>query len=110
MTASFIFLPEDAAEDRTDDVFEWTIDADYTFNDTWSAGVDARYDVISNGPSSTGLDITWQNECVTVDFSVSRRFTTSTTLDSSTDFGLSVGLQGFSAGRSALSSAHRCTQ
>ena len=110
MTATFIFLPEDADEDRTEDVVEWTIDTDYKFNDTWSAGIDARYDVISNGPSETGIDIRWRNECVTVDFSVSRRFTTSTTLDASTDFGLSVGLNGFSAGRTVDSSAHRCTQ
>ncbi len=110
LEAGYIFLPEDVAENRTENVSEWTIDAGYRFNDTWSMGLDARYDVISNGPSETGLEIGWQNECVTVDFSVSRRFTTSTTLDASTDFGLSVGLNGFSAGRTVDSSAHRCTQ
>ena len=110
LSAGYIFLPEDAGEDRDDDVSEWTIDAAYRFNDTWTMGFDARYDIISNGPSETGLEIGWQNECVNVDFSVSRRFTTSTTLDASTDFGLSVGLNGFSAGHTVDSSAHRCTK
>ena len=110
LSASYIFLPEDAGEDRDDDVSEWTIDAAYRFNDTWTMGFDARYDIISNGPSETGLEIGWKNECVNVDFSVSRRFTTSTTLDASTDFGLSVGLNGFSAGHTVDSSAHRCTK
>ena len=110
LTASYIFLPEDAGEDRDDDVSEWTIDADYRFNETWTMGLDARYDIVSNGPSETGLEIGWQNECVNVDFSVSRRFTTSTTLEASTDFGLSVGLNGFSAGHTVDSSAHRCTK
>ncbi|SLN18559.1 LPS-assembly protein LptD [Pseudooctadecabacter jejudonensis] len=110
LEASYIFLPADTFESRSDKVSEWTIDADYRFDSTWSAGLNARYDVISNSPSRTGLEVGWQNECVTVDFSVSRRFTTSTTLSPSTDFGLSIGLNGFSAGRSADVPAHQCTQ
>lgn len=108
LAGSYIFLPEDFAESRSADVSEWTIDAGYTFNDTWSVGVDARYDVAAASPTRTALQVGWQNECVTVDFSVSRRFTSSTTLTPSTDFGLTVGLNGFSAGRSAGTS-HRCT-
>ncbi|WP_375281982.1 LPS-assembly protein LptD [Pseudooctadecabacter sp.] len=110
LAASYIFLPADAFESRDAKVSEWTIDADYRFNTTWSAGINARYDVISNSPSRTGLDIGWQNECVIVDFSVSRRFTTSTTLSPSTDFGLSIELAGFSAGRSTNIPSRRCTQ
>ncbi|WP_296417255.1 LPS-assembly protein LptD [Pseudooctadecabacter sp.] len=110
LAASYIFLPADPFESRDAKVSEWTIDADYRFDSTWSAGINARYDVISNSPSRTGLDIGWQNECVNVDFSVSRRFTTSTTLSPSTDFGLSIELAGFSAGRSTDAPTHRCTQ
>ena len=110
LTASYIFLPADAAESRLTDVSEVTFDSDYRFNETWSMGLDARYDAIAGKPTQTGLDVGWQNECVTVDFSVSRRFTSSTTLTPSTDFGLSIGLNGFSAGRSVNSPAHRCSE
>lgn len=109
LTAGFIFLPADAAESRPSDVAEWLFDSSYRFNSTWSMGLDARYDVIADNPAQTGLQIGWQNECVTVDFSVSRRFTTSTTVTPSTDFGLSIGLNGFSAGRSTGVPSHRCT-
>ncbi|MBU2993595.1 LPS assembly protein LptD [Octadecabacter sp. 1_MG-2023] len=109
VTASYIFLPEDESESRTTDASEWVVDSTYQFNDMWSVGFDARYDVIANSPSETGLEIGWQNECVSVDFSVSRRFTSSTTVTPSTDFGLSVGLHGFSAGNSAGVPSHRCT-
>ncbi len=78
---------------------EWPLDTTYRFGDIWSMGLDARYDLGGTAPTRTGLQIGWQNECVTVDFSVSRRFTSSTTLTPSTDFGLSVGLNGFSTGR-----------
>ena len=108
LTASYIFLPADLAESRSTDVSEYTFESDYRFDDTWSMGLDARYDGIAGKPIQTGLDIGWQNECVTVDFSVSRRFTSSTTLTPSTDFGLSIGLNGFSAGRSGTTPAHRC--
>lgn len=109
LTASYIFLPADAAESRPSDVSEWTIDSSYTFDDVWSMGFDIRYDVVSDSPTEAGLAVGWQNECVTVDFSVSRRFTTSTTLTASTDFGFTVGLNGFSAGRSITESSHQCT-
>jgi len=109
LEASYIFLPSDILESRPDQVSEWTFDAGYRFDNTWSAGANARYDVQSSSPSRTGIEIGWQNECVTVDFSVSRRFTTSTTLSPSTDFGLSIGLNGFSAGRSVDAPTHRCT-
>lgn len=109
LTASYIFLPVDTDEDRPDDVGELAFDTTYRFNDMWSVGLDARYDVLADEPTQTGLEIGWQNECVTVDFSVSRRFTSSTTVTPSTDFGFSIGLNGFSAGRSVGSPAHRCT-
>ena len=110
LAATYIFLPADAAESRLTDVSEWTINSRYRFDDTWSMGLDARYDVVADNPTETGLQIGWQNECVTVDFSVSRRFTSSTTLTPSTDFGLSIRLNGFSAGRSVGVPSQRCTE
>ncbi|MEN8918454.1 MAG: LPS assembly protein LptD [Octadecabacter sp.] len=109
LTAGYIFLPADLDESRTVDVSEWTFDTNYRFNTTWSMGLDARYDVASSAPTRAGLEIGWQNECVTVDFSVSRRFTSSTTLTPSTDFGLTVGLNGFSAGRTTALPSRPCT-
>ena len=108
LAASYIFLPADTFENRPLNVSEWTIDNTYHFDQVWSLGLDARYEVKGNGPTNAGLQIGWQNECVTVDFSVSRRFTSSTTLNQSTDFGLLIGLSGFDAGRSAGVASHSC--
>ena len=109
LSAGYIFLPADAFESRTADISEWTVYTTYDLNPTWSFGFDARYDIVANGPTHTGLQIGWQNECVNVDFSVSHRFTSSTTITPSTDFGLSIGLNGFSAGRSVDVAPHTCT-
>ncbi|SMX31891.1 LPS-assembly protein LptD [Octadecabacter ascidiaceicola] len=109
LTAGYIFLPSDLDESRSVDVSEWAFDTTYRFNDTWSMGLDTRYDVASTSPTKSGLEIGWQNECVTVDFSVSRRFTSSTTLTPSTNFGLSIGLNGFSAGRATGLPSRQCS-
>lgn len=107
--AGYIFLPDDTQEGRTEPVSEWTFDSTYRIDDTWTLGFDTRYDVVATRPTRTGLSVGWQNECVTVDFSVSRRNTSSSTLTPSTDFGLSIGLNGFSAGRAVGGPANRCT-
>ena len=48
-----------------------------------------------------GLGLAYQNECITVDVSLSRRFTSSTSVEPTTDFSLSVGLLGFGNGTQA---------
>jgi LPS-assembly protein len=46
---------------------------------------------------TAGVELEWRNECVTVSLSVSRSYASSTTVEPTTDYGLSVALQGFSA-------------
>ncbi len=108
LAMSYVWLPTDLAEDRTDDVSEWNLDADYRFDNRWSIGVNGRYDVAAREPAYAGLDLGWQNECVTVALSVSRRYTSSTILKPTTDYGLSVSLNGFSAGRSGKTARTTC--
>jgi len=108
LAAGYIFLPKDADEDRSKAVREISLDGAYRFNDRWAAGLDMRYDLADGSPSTAGLELGWRNECVTVDFSVSRRFTSSTTVQPTTDFGLVVGLNGFSSGRTGEGPARSC--
>ena len=93
----------------TAETSEWTFDAGYQFNDVWRVDLDTRYDTIINRAAYAGLEIEWRNECVTANLSVSRRFTSSTNVEPSTDFGFSVELNGFSTGRSTVGPAARCT-
>jgi LPS-assembly protein len=108
LAAAYVWLPEDAAEDRPAPISEWTVDAAYRIGTRWTVRADGRYDVAADQPARAGIGIGWQNECVTVDLSVSRRYTFSTTVEPATDFGLSVNLNGFSAGRSTSIPATAC--
>lgn len=108
LSAAYVWLPADAQEDRVAPVSEWTVDSTFQINDQWTLSADGRYDVATDRPSRAGFGIGWRNECVTVDLSVSRRYTESTSVEPATDFGLSVNLNGFSAGRASTQTVATC--
>jgi LPS-assembly protein len=109
LAASYIWQTADAALGRDDDVSEWSLDTEVSLNDAWTASFDTRFDAIQESPTRAGLGLQWKNECMVVDLSVSRRFTTSSTVEASTDYGLAVTLNGFSTGRSGNKAAAQCS-
>ena len=108
VAANYIWQAEDAAENLTGTVSAWTVDAGIVLSDAWRMDIDGRYDVAADQPVSAGLAFGWQNECVNINVSASRSYTSSSTVDPSTTFGLSGSLTGFSAGRSAGGLAAGC--
>ncbi|KEJ89592.1 LPS-assembly protein LptD [Sulfitobacter donghicola] len=94
---SYVWLQEDADEDRDSEVSEFTLDGSYKINQFWTASADWRYDLASDRASTAGLGLRYENECVTLDLTVDRSYSTSTSVEPSTDFGFNIGLRGFSA-------------
>ncbi|WP_415254449.1 LPS-assembly protein LptD [Sulfitobacter sp.] len=94
---TYVWLEADAAEDRTEPVSEISLDGSYDFRNHWTASADVRYDVDNDRAATAGLGLTYNNECVSVDLSVRRRYTSSTSVEPSTDIGFNIGLRGFSA-------------
>jgi LPS-assembly protein len=86
------------AEGRPDDVTEWVFDGSWRFAGNWTGRADWRYDFEAERATRAGLGLGWRNECLSVDLSLSRRFSSSTSVRPTTDFGLSVGLVGFGSG------------
>jgi LPS-assembly protein len=106
LDASVVWLESDIAEDRANRLSEWVIDSRYRIHRNWTAVADWRYDVASSQSAEAGLGLEYRNECVKIGLSISRNFTTSATVQPSTDIGLTVALLGFSA-RSADKSFNR---
>ncbi len=106
--STYIWLVEDPDEDRDESVSEWTMDTRYQFNRNWSGQADWRYDFVAENTARAGVGLTYRNQCVEVGLQLSRRFTSSETVDPSTDFDLTVALAGFSTGRSGPRPAQRC--
>jgi len=108
LSAAYVWLPADPGEDRAAPISEWSLDAAYVISDRWSIRLDGRYDVASDEPAQAGLGLGWRNDCLAVDLSVSRSYTDTSTLDPTTDFNLSVTLNGFSSGRAATTTRGGC--
>ena len=108
LETSYTFLEADPEESRDMDTAEWALDAEYRIDDGWRASADWRYDVAGSGFTRAGLGLAYTNECVNMELSVSRRFTTATALTPATEFGLTVSLNGFGAQRSGRSHTRSC--
>ena len=110
LDAAYIWQNPDPVIGRDGPVSEWSLDTRIQVTPAWAVRFDTRYDVAVDAPASAGLGVEWRNECVTVDLSVSRRYTSSTTVEPSTDYGLSVELSGFSAGSIRRGPVTSCTK
>lgn len=94
---SYVWLDADPAEDRTQAISEIFLDGAYRINRHWRMRADWRFNIEDDRAATAGLGLSYDNECVSVDLSVSRRYSSSTSIEPSTDFGFNVGLRGFAA-------------
>lgn len=108
LAAAYVWLPADAGENRDAPISEWSLDAAYAITDRWTIRAEGRYDVARDEPARAGFGLGWRNECLAVDLSVSRRYTSTAAVEPATDFNLSVTLNGFSAGRGAEVAPRAC--
>ncbi len=100
LSAGYLWMRADPYEGRADKLSELVLDSGFDIGRGWHAGVNGRYDFAADRAERAGLNLGYANECVTVDLSLSHRRTSSTSVSSDTDIGLSVRLTGFGAGGS----------
>ena len=96
LSGTYLWLGTDLAENRPNPVSELWFDGSYNVTDFWTASANLRYDIEGSRASRAGVGLVYQNECVTVDLSLSRRYTSTTSVAPSTDFGFTISLNGFS--------------
>ena len=105
---AYIWLSADPTEARPQNISEFTLDGDYKINRHWTASADWRYDTADDRAATAGLGLTYNNECVSVNLSVRRRYSSSTSIEPSTNIGFNVGLRGFSANTGTESYVRTC--
>jgi len=98
LAANYIWQESDPAEERDGTLSEWTVDAGFQLSRAWRLELDGRYNVAADRPVRGGIGLQWQNECVTIDVSASRRYTSSSTVPPTTTFGLSGTIGSFQTG------------
>lgn len=107
LSSGYSYILADPVENRDQDVRELVLDSTYKLTGNWTAQVTDRYDLATQSTAQAGLKLNYRNECLLVDLSVSRRYTSSTSVEPSTDFGLMVELLGF-GGSAAQGPQHQC--
>lgn len=95
---SYLWLEAEPEIDRPEDVHEAIFTAAYEFNRHWLGGIETRWDIIDERLTETDFDVTYRNECLSVDLYVSRRYDSASSVDPTYNFGIEVSLAGFGGG------------
>lgn len=99
--AGYVWSVADLYEARPNRVSDLVLGGGYLINPAWQATASGRYDFEADSYRSVDLGLTYKNECLLANLSLSRRFTSSTTVRPSTLIDLSFNLLGFGGGAEA---------
>ena len=101
LASTFAYVIPDPAETRPDLTSQLNLNARYDISDNWRTTLQYQYDFGAVRATKAAVGLNYTNECIRVDLSLSRRFTSSTSVAPTTDIGLSVSLLGFGSNRGA---------
>jgi LPS-assembly protein len=108
LEAGLLYHQADVDEGRTIDTREVVFDGRVALGQAgWQARLSNRYDLEARRASNAGLGLVFRNECLSVDLSLSRRFTSSTSVRPTTDLSVSLELLGF-GGSNAPGPSRQC--
>ncbi len=110
LNAGYLWLVADPTEGRATSTSELLLNAGWDVTGNWRGTVSGRYDFNLQRAERAAVGLTYRTECAAVDLSLSRRFTSSTTVVPSTDFNISVSLVGFGAGADGRSYRRSCAR
>ncbi len=96
--ASYVWASADPAAARPEPASELRLDTALRLTPQWTLENDLRYDFNADRAANARVGLVFRNECLSADLSLSRRFTSSTSVRPDTDIGLRVALLGFGGG------------
>ncbi|MGI9389001.1 MAG: LPS-assembly protein LptD, partial [Boseongicola sp.] len=106
--SSYIFAEPEPAEGRDTRLSEFSMDGEIQLTENWTASTDWQYDFSAGRATRVGLGLDYENECIRLDLSLSRRFATSTSVTPTTGFGFRVSLIGVGNGTNARNARRVC--
>ena len=106
--ATHVELTKDSNISQNQSLSSVSLDWNYNLNSNWRSDSKFQFDSNIGRLSKLELGLRYENECVNVDLSSSRSFSTSSTLIDKTDFTLSVELTGFSSSDRKNAKSHKC--
>lgn len=95
LSAGHLWIDSDEGEGRDADTSQLAANVGWQVAAGWWASAETRYDFIAEKAQRASLDLTYRNECMTVEMGLSRRFTASDSVRPETRLDMSVRLSGF---------------
>ncbi|MDQ2065607.1 LPS assembly protein LptD [Xinfangfangia sp. CPCC 101601] len=109
LAASMLWVEADPLfENRPTPTREFSFDASWKASQQLTTRLVGSYDFEGGRGTLAGLGLEYRTDCIAVDLSLSRRFTSSTNVTPTTDFGLSFELIGIN-GKGAAGPSRRCS-
>ena len=108
LTATHVELTKDADDLNNKSLSSVAVDWNYQLTSDWQSNSKIQIDTNIGRLSKLELGVKYENECVDVNLSTSRSFSTSSTLLDKTDFTLSVELTGYSSNTRKIPKLHNC--
>ncbi len=109
LSGGYVWLEPDPAEANTDEISELRVAGSHRIDQNWLTRASARYDFSESEPLRVGFGLTYSNECVQVNMTVNRRFTSTSSIEPSTEFGFTVALTGYSVESDGKKFKKRCS-
>ena len=106
--ATHVELTKDSNISQNQSLSSVALEWNYNLNSNWRSDSKFQFDSNIGRLSKLELGLRYENECVNVDLSSSRSFSTSSTLIDKTDFTLSVELTGFSSSDRKNAKSQKC--
>ncbi|SOB99655.1 LPS-assembly protein [Rhodobacter maris] len=96
--AGYLWMEQTAYNPETSELL---LESGWDWRPGWRSTLSTRYDLTADRAAKAAFGLQYANECISVELSLSRRFTSSSSVEPETDLGLSVQLAGFGAQGSA---------
>ncbi len=109
LSGSYVWQKPDPAENLDEEISEIRLTGRHRIDQNWQTSALARYDLAETEPLRLGLGVTYENECVQVNMTVSRRYTSTSSIEPSTEFGFTVALTGYSVESGGKKYKRKCS-
>ncbi|WP_170607685.1 LPS-assembly protein LptD [Ruegeria arenilitoris] len=96
LSGSYVWLEPDPVETGGDEISELWLNGGYRIDQNWRTTAYARYDFSESEPIRAGLGVTYRNECVQFGVTLTRRFTSTSSIEPTTEFGFTLAMTGYS--------------
>ena len=98
LSGTHLWRAAEITDEGLEDLSELKLDGRLRLNETGLADAEWRFDATDGETTRAALGLTFENECLRVGLSLSRRFTSSSNVEPATNFDLRVALTGLGTG------------